>query len=411
MSRYELNLNPNEFVKGYKIQIYPNEEQKEYIDRCIELSAFVYNWALDLENKVYIDYLNGKSKIRFYSEFELDKLFSKFRNENEWLQYIPLTMARYQIRSLVNAYNSFFRKETRRPKFKSKKKSKKFIFLRNDRMYFDDNLLRIEGLKFGDKIYTGFHSGWKKKDNIKFLTPQITRTNLNQYYLSFSIIDIKNTNYFSDNNIEPLGRAIGIDLNINDRFVCSNGYRSGHPDIDKFLFREKRLNRRCQKDYRRKRKQEKTNPGVQTSNRAIKRLNRYRKNYKKIHDKIITFIHQKTKKIIKMNPSMIVMEHIDNRSMEKRVKFKKGKKGKFRSGKLTHHANFYQCRRIMENKCNYYGIPFKLASKIYPSSQLCSNCGSKHKIYTSKTYTCPNCGLKIDRDLNAALNLEKLAYL
>ena len=55
--------------------------------------------------------------------------------------------------------------------------------------------------------------------------------------------------------------------------------------------------------------------------------------------------------------------------------------------------------------------PFKEASRIYPSSQLCSRCGYQQKIGSKHTYSCPVCGLEIDRDLNAALNLEKLAYI
>lgn len=396
------------YRKGYRIKLYPTEEQKSYIDRCIELSAFVYNWTLDTIRDNYKKYLDGKTDKKNLSEFDIQHLFSKYRNENEWLKDITLTMGRYQIRNCVKAYSNYFEHRTRRPKYKSKKKSKKFIFLRPERFYFEDNMLRIEGLPFGDKIYTGVHTGYSKKDNICYIQPQITRTNLGEYFVSFCMIEKKPVEYFESKDIKIENRkAIGIDLNVKDRFVCSNGYRSGSPNIDKLLKREKRLNKKCQKDFRRRRKQEISNPDENKtiSKRAERRLNRYRKNYKKISDTINTFIEQETKKIIDMHPSVVVMEHLSVHGMEKRGK------NKSHTGKYTHHARFYQCRRVMENKCNKYNIPFKLADKTYPSSQLCSNCGNRKKIYTSKTYICPCCGLKIDRDLNAAINLEKLAYV
>ena len=101
-----------------------------------------------------------------------------------------------------------------------------------------------------------------------------------------------------------------------------------------------------------------------------------------------------------MNPSTVVMEHMNNNDILQIP----------RVAKLTYDAAFYRCRQVMQNKCNKFSIPFILAPKSYPSSQLCSNCGSRYKIGTSKIYKCKYCGLEIDRDLNAALNLKKLAY-
>lgn len=400
------NIIPEGFYrKGYKIKIYPTEAQCNYIDRCIELSAFVYNWTLDTISDNYTKFLNGETDKKFLSEFDLQHLLSEYRNENIWLQDITLTMGRYQIRNALRAFEGYFKHRTKRPKYKSKKKSKKFIFLRPERFYFEDNMLRIEGLPFGDKIYTGWHSNYHKKDNIEYVTPQITRTNLGEYFVSFCLIRRKPVEYFEEQKIEPMQSAIGIDLNVKDRFVCSNGYRSGSPNIDSLIRKEKKYNKICQKDYKRRRKQEISNPdNARISNRAIKRLNRYRKNYKKIQDTIDTFIQQETKKIINMHPTAIVMEHLSVHGMEKVARHKS------HTGKHIHHAKFYQCRRTMQNKCNKYNIPFILAPKTYPSSQLCSNCGNRKKIYTSKTYICPVCGLRIDRDLNAAINLKKLAY-
>lgn len=106
-------IDSKHYWKGYKIKLYPTDSQKEFIDRCIDLSRFVYNWALGKQIEIYEDYKNGKSKKRKYSNYDLDKMLSEFRNkpENNWLLDLPLTAGRYQIRHLNEGYNLFLRKK------------------------------------------------------------------------------------------------------------------------------------------------------------------------------------------------------------------------------------------------------------------------------------------------------------
>ena len=62
----------------------------------------------------------------------------------------------------------------------------------------------------------------------------------------------------------------------------------------------------------------------------------------------------------------------------------------------------------MQYKCKKYGIPFYKAPKDFKSSQICSNCGNIKNIHGYHTYICPKCGIRIDRDINAAINLEHI---
>ena len=70
----------------------------------------------------------------------------------------------------------------------------------------------------------------------------------------------------------------------------------------------------------------------------------------------------------------------------------------------------YTFQEILAYKCKHHGIELIKADKYYPSSQICSNCGNRQKIGSRKTYICPVCGLRINRDINAAINLEKYYY-
>jgi putative transposase len=134
------------------------------------------------------------------------------------------------------------------------------------------------------------------------------------------------------------------------------------------------------------------------SNRAKKRKARYDKRNAKLTNYVENEIHNITKDIIKSNPKGIVMENLNVEDL----------KSRHWCAKEIHDYSFGKCKVIMENKCNKYGVPFKLAPDKYPSSQICSNCGYSINIGTSTVFKCPNCGLTINRDINAAKNLANL---
>ena len=111
----------------------------------------------------------------------------------------------------------------------------------------------------------------------------------------------------------------------------------------------------------------------------------------------INCINQAAAYVIKQNPAYVVMEHLEVKSMMH---------GKH-SGKKLGHAKFYEAKVRIKHKCEQYNIPFVEADRQFPSSQLCSRCGNRHRIGKTREYICPICGLHIDRDLNAAINLSK----
>jgi len=74
-----------------------------------------------------------------------------------------------------------------------------------------------------------------------------------------------------------------------------------------------------------------------------------------------------------------------------------------------HDGGFYEFKRQLEYKCNWYGSKLTIVDRFYPSSKTCSCCGHKKERLSldERMFNCENCGLSIDRDLNASLNLEK----
>ena len=258
----QVPLKPGYHWQGYKIKIYPTDEQKEYIDKCIYLSRFVYNWAVEKQEQIYEDYKNGKSEKYMYSVIDLNKMLAEFRNDikHYWLRTLTITSCRYQILNVKNAYDMFFNKKcvNRRPKIKSKKDFKDYgsYYVRPDRMYFRGSLLKVDGLK--TMIETEWDSGWygRYDDNVKkvvgipeFHKALIKKTPSYEYFICFNIqepIKRQAIEFFDKDHV------IGIDINVKDRFVCSNGYRSGSPDLKKLERHKAKKQTRYSKDLERK---------------------------------------------------------------------------------------------------------------------------------------------------------------
>lgn len=411
MSRKVKFDNKTNYMKGYKIRIYPTEDQASLIDQRINISVSIYNWVIETEINQYKLYRAGKSDKKFLTDFDVINLYTNFRAENEWCQILPYGSAERAIRNACNAFSLFFKKKNRFPKFKSKKHLRKMSYgVRNDTMYFDNNMLRIEGYPRGEMIFSKWQSGFNYKDKanrIKYYDPVIAKDKFGNYYVSFSLITPKPEEAYDFDNPPENNNPIGIDLNIKDRFVCSNGYRSGSPNIERKI---KGLNDswgKTMKDIVRRLKEARIKSlnydDIVPSKRAEKRMLRRKKRESKVSNTVKTFIDQQIAKIIKMKPTMIIMEDLSTSDMRKSNK----KVGGYIS---QNFANFNQCIVSMKNKCNQYNIPFVQADPRFPSSQLCSNCGCRKKIFSQKVYKCKNCGLKIDRDLNAAINLKNLAF-
>ena len=104
-----------------------------------------------------------------------------------------------------------------------------------------------------------------------------------------------------------------------------------------------------------------------------------------------------TTEIVKMKPKRIVVEGLKISNMLKNKYL----------AKYISLQGFYDIRKMLEYKCEKFGIEFVIANTFYPSSKLCSNCGhKKDKLHLfERTYLCSNCNFKCDRDLNASCNL------
>ena len=110
------------------------------------------------------------------------------------------------------------------------------------------------------------------------------------------------------------------------------------------------------------------------------------------------YLHQTTTSIVKTKPYRVVIEDLNVKGMMK---------NKHLSDAIRKQG-FYEFRRQLGYKCKFRGIELVVADRFYPSSKTCSQCGKINKDLKLKdrVYSC-SCGLSIDRDLNACINLSR----
>ena len=184
-------------------------------------------------------------------------------------------------------------------------------------------------------------------------------------------------------------KKIGVDLGIKELAITSDEVFFSNAKYLKEL--EKRL-AKLQKDLSRKQKG--------SNNRKKARIK-----VAKIHEKIANqrkdMLHKISTQLINEN-QVIVIEDLRVKNMIKNHCL----------AKSISDASWSEFRRMLEYKAKWYGREIIIAPSNYASSQLCSNCGNKSaqtKDLSCRTYICPVCGMVMDRDINAAKNLLKLA--
>ncbi|GAA0714412.1 RNA-guided endonuclease TnpB family protein [Paraclostridium ghonii] len=368
-------------MKGFTIRLYPNKEQEILMRKHIGCQRYIYNWGLNLNNKLY------ETKQKKYSVVELGKMLTQYKKEVDWLNEVSNATLKEALRNLDKAYNNFYKCRAKLPKFKSKKKSNDTFYSRYEKIkFYENNTVNLE--KIGKvKCKSSYNVDFTQIT--KFSNPNVT-FNGRCWVLRFSI-EIKN------NHTELTDKVLGIDLGIKQLAIV-NEDGLDIPNINKTKVvknlekKLKRLQRKCSRKYENNReggRYQKTKNIVKLELK-IKKLHRKLKNIK------LNYIHQATSKMVKTKPKIIVTETLKISNMMRNRHL----------AKSIAQQCFYKFIEQMKYKCKYNGIEFIQVPIFYPSSKMCSCCGSikKDLKLSDRTYKC-NCGFICDRDKNAAYNL------
>ena len=367
-------------ILGRKVRLCPTNEQEQKLWQSVGTARFIYNWTLARQDD---NYKNGG---KFISDNDLRKELTilKKTEEYKWLNEVSNNVAKQAVKDACNAYKNFFKGLSDKPRFKSRKKSKKSFYNDNVKLKVKPKMVLIEKV------------GWVKVAeqipmDVKYTNPRVSFDG-KYWYIAVGIEKKQPV-------VELTNESIGIDVGIKDLAICSNGMTFKNINktkkVKKLKKTLKRKQRRCSNKYE---KNKKGKEFVKTSN-IIKLEKQIRLIHRRLSNIRNNHLHQATNKIVKTKPSRVVMETLNIKGMMKNKHL----------SKAIAEQCLYDFKVKLKYKCEFNGIEFVEADKWYPSSKTCSECGHiKSRLSLSeRTYICEDCGVVIDRDYNASINLSR----
>lgn len=366
--------------RAYKFRMYPSDEQITLINKTMGCSRLIYN----------IMFAKKKANNKL-SSYDLMKEIPNLCKSYPFLNEVDSCSLRCAIFNLEDGFKRYYKKLGGYPNFKKK----------GCKESFRTNCIRST---YKGKTYENIKLDLKKKEitlpklkkvkirgyrNIKKLEGRIINATIekeaSKYYVS---VLIEEDVILPDKKEEYV---VGIDIGVKTLITTSDGEFYGNPHYSaKYDKRIKILQK--------------------SLSRKIKRSNNYKKTklklqevYRKLRNARKKMVEEMISKITKYN-DIIVAEKLEVRKM-----LEKKKENNKNLRKSITNATFGLILRKLEEKCKMLNKTFIQVDTYYASSQICSRCGSikkEIKDLSIREYKCSKCGIEIDRDINASINLE-----
>ena len=355
--------------KAVKVQIYPRESDKELLAKHFGVRRFIFNKFLEIRQK---EYLENKVSIGYNACSALVTEMKK-QPEYEWLNEVNSQSIQAALKDLDGAYDRFFRKISKFPKFKSKYNSRQsFKVPQFAKIDWEAKTLKIPKFKTPFK-FRGKHSA----ELIKINSVTISKNASGKYFASIQ-------GEFEIPEKESTGEIIGVDLGIKSLLIDSNGAE---------IKNERFLKKALKKIKYEQRQLSKKKKGSNSRNKQRKVL---AKQYQKVTDQRNNYLHQVSTKLINDN-QVIVLEDLAVKNMVKNHKL----------AQAISDVSWGSLVSMLKYKAIWYNRQVIQIDRFYPSSKTCSHC---HHLMSSmdlsiREWVCPSCGIHHDRDVNAAKNI------
>lgn len=367
------------YYKAYRFRIYPDEKQRTLINKTLGCIRFVYNYFLNIQKEN--SYKKASENIKYYTHH--------LKYEYPFLQEADSIAINKALFNLEDSYKRFFNKQSGYPKFKSKFSKNSYSTTAIYGTYKNNNYCNIE-LDLENKIIKlpklkktkirGYRN--TKSINGRIISATVSREPNGKYYVSvlFEMND-------EIQNVVPAS-IVGIDLGVKKLVTLSDGTEY---ENNKYILKYEKRIKRMQRALSRK---------VKGSNNYFKCKRKLVTLHNKLANSRKCYIHKISKNITD-EYDIITCEKLHTKSM-----IIEGKKNTL--SKNINDACFNEIIRQLEYKSKFKGKQFYQIYDYYPSSQTCSRCNNQDKKYKNlneRIYNCTKCYLKLDRDLNASINI------
>lgn len=358
--------------KAYKVRLYPSKPQAELMQKTFGCVRFAHNKLLHLNQQGYKEH--GKDWHNKYNTTEL-------RKDYDFLSEVSASALQQASRNLMSAYDGWFKsmsgkrkgKKLNAPKFKSKHTSRKSFRLPNQKFSVGAEWVRLEKL---GKVKAKFSQ--VVPDEAKLVSVTVSQDASGEYFASVCVeVNVELHKHSSS--------SVGIDLGLKDLLVLSNGVRLSNPR----WFRESQTElAKAQRHLSRKQ---------HGSARYAKQRVKVARLHRDIKNSRSWLTHNITSALVS-HFGVICIEDLNVAGMLKNRKLSKS----------ISDVAWGEIVRQLEYKSAWFGRTLVKVDRFYPSSKTCSCCGhvNQELDLSDREWTCKACYAKIDRDLNAAVNIH-----
>ena len=377
-----------ETYQAYKVRIYPTTVQTGMIMQFIGNSRFVYNQMLGMQSERY------KNGGKYVNTFGMNNLLPLLKKQYTFLKLSPSHTLQQACTDLNTAFQNFFSKRAKYPRFHSRKGAKQ-SYRDTDHNFVVDTT----HLKFNKLGLVRFRSGYILDSSMKVKQVTVSYTPSHKFYASILVKCEKQA-------LPKTGEQVGLDMGVADLVILSTGTKvptQKYEELErKLVLWQRKLARR-----RELAKQEITKAKHYEDRELIlDDFSNYQKAkvmvaklYEKIANSRKDYLHKVTTSLVH-NYDLIAMEDLKTANMVRNHHL----------AKSISNQGWGMFRTMLSYKCEWYG---KQLVTVNPknTSRVCSNCGADtgKKPLDIREWTCPECGVWHDRDVNAAQNILQLA--
>ncbi|MHC1747088.1 MAG: RNA-guided endonuclease InsQ/TnpB family protein [Cellulosilyticaceae bacterium] len=369
------------------------------INQSLGICRWLYNAYLAKNQSLYQDFKDGKihKKKAFMSAKDFDKYINneiKVLDDYKWINDCGSKARKKAICNGELSFKKFFNGESQFPRFKKKGKSKiGLYFPKNNKTDWkiERHRVNIPTLKWMRLKEFGYIP-----TNANVINGTVTEK-AGRYYVSI-VCQVE-----AVSNNKPTTGPIGVDLGLKDFAILSNGITK--KNINKSLKvkkLEKKLKReqvRLSRKYECLKKSNKTKEGEATRQNIHKQIVKVQRLHQRLANIRADYVNKCVSELVEQKPSSITIEDLNVKGIMKNHHLSKAVAGQ----------KFYEFSVKLTNKCKQNNIELRVVDRFYPSSKQCSCCGNikKDLKLSDRVYVCNECGLVIDRDYNASINLRE----